>query len=383
MRGLPDLEVMLSTLVATPSTSSSDPALDVSNRAIAEILGGWLHDAGFSVDFRDIPGWPGKMNVLGRLGPETAGGLVLAGHLDTVPVAELGWRDDPFRLRREGDDFIGLGIADMKAFFAVALRAVARFPAAGLREPVWILGTADEESSMCGGAALVEDNRLRARHAVIGEPTGLRPVRAHKGVLFEAIRVHGRAGHSSNPALGLNALDGMHRVMQALMDLRAELAREWHDPVFEVPAPTLNFGRLAGGDAPNRIADAAELQVDLRTLPGMPLAAFRETIRERAAAALAGSAYSLHFEALFEGLGSLDTPPDAPVVRELEAQTGHEAGSVAFSTEGPYLRQLGMDVAIFGPGDIDQAHQPEERVSALALARCEEHLASLIRKFCT
>lgn len=380
----PDLETMLRTLIGTPSVSCVDAAHDMSNRPVAEAAAGWLDDLGFHVEIIDIPGFPGKVNLLAMLGPaERTGGLVLAGHLDTVPGDTPGWRDDPFRLRREGDDYVGLGTADMKSFLAVAIAAAARIEAADLREPVIILGTADEESSMCGGKALVRAGAPRARHALIGEPTALRPIRAHKGILFDAIRVHGAAGHSSNPALGSNALEGMHRVMQALMDFRADLARDFHNGIFEVPQPTLNFGHLHGGDTPNRICAEAELHIDLRTLPGMDLDEFRRALRRRASDALDGTSFSLGFEALFDGVGALETPADAALVRALEEMTGHAASAVAFSTEGPYLRELDMDVVICGPGDIGQAHQPEERVSRRALAASERQVGALIRKFCT
>lgn len=381
---VPDLDSMLEVLIAAPSVSCVDPALDMSNRRAAECVAGWLEDLAFKVEILDIPGASGKVNLLATLLPAAGnadGGLVLAGHLDTVP-ALASWCDDPFRLRRANGDYVGLGTADMKSFLAVAVRAAARFDARSLQQPLIILGTADEESSMCGGRALVESGRPRARHAIIGEPTGLRPIRAHKGILFDAIRVHGTAGHSSNPALGHNALEGMHQVMQALMEYRTTLQRDWHSPVFDVPNPTMNFGHLHGGDTPNRICPDAELHVDLRTLPGMNLADFRSQLRERAADALSVTAFRVSFETLFEGVGAMETPPDAPLVRALESMTGHPAGAVAFSTEGPYLRELDMDVVIWGPGDINQAHQPEERVSMQALATCEQQLAALIEKFC-
>lgn len=384
-RKAPELETMMRALIGTPSVSCVDPALDMSNRPVAEATAAWLTDLGFAVELLDIPGFPGKVNLLATMNPVHGtrdGGLVLAGHLDTVPAAVDGWRDDPFRLRRDGDDFIGLGSADMKSFLAIATAAAARFARQDLREPVIILGTADEESSMCGGKALVQCGKPRARHAVIGEPTALRPIRAHKGILFEAIHVHGAAGHSSNPALGHNALEGMHKVMQALMDFRDELARDWHNPVFEVPAPTLNFGHLHGGDTPNRICAAAELHIDLRTLPDMDLAKFRRVIHQRVQDALDDTPFTAGFTPLFDGVNALETPANASLVRALESLTGQSAGAVAFSTEGPYLRELDMDVVIFGPGDIDQAHQPEERVSLQALAACERHLVQLIEKFC-
>ena len=382
-RTAPELETMLQTLVNTPSVSCVDAALDMSNRPVAAAAAGWLEDIGFAVSLLDIPHHPGKVNLLATLGPAGTGGLVLAGHLDTVPASAADWRDDPFRLRREGDDFVGLGTADMKSFLAVAIAAAARFDMRKLREPVIVLGTADEESSMCGGKALVQAGAPRARHAVIGEPTLLRPIRAHKGILFDAIRVTGAAGHSSNPALGHNALEGMHKVMQALMDFRVELAREWNNPIFDVPQPTLNFGHLHGGDTPNRICADAELHIDLRTLPGMDLQAFRRKLRQRASDALEGTPFTLTFETLFDGVGALETPADAALVRALEEMSGHAAGAVAFSTEGPYLRELDMDVVVWGPGDIDQAHQPEERVSHAALATCEQQVTALIDRFCT
>ena len=380
-RTAPALESMLRQLIETPSVSCVESSHDMSNRPVAELAAGWLSDLGFETGIVEVPGYPGKVNLLATLG-RGDGGLVLAGHLDTVPATTPGWRDDPFRLRKENGHYLGLGTADMKSFLAVAISAAARFRAGNLREPVIVLGTADEESSMCGGKALVSAGAPRARHAVIGEPTGLRPIRAHKGILFEAIRVHGAAGHSSNPALGRNALEGMHVVMQALMDFRKELARDWHNAVFEVPQPTLNFGHLHGGDTPNRICPEAELHIDLRTLPGMGFEVFRRTIRERVQDVLQQTQFTASFEALFEGVDAMETPAHAPLVRALEEMTGHQAGAVAFATEAPYLRQLDMDVVICGPGEIDQAHQPEERVSLEALTRSEAQVTQLIEKFC-
>jgi len=377
----PELENMLAKLIATPSVSCVDAELDMSNRPVAELAANWLAGIGFSVEIIDVTDFPGKVNLIATLGQGDSG-LVLAGHLDTVPAGTPGWRDDPFRLRRQDGDFIGLGTADMKSFIAVAVAAASRFKAGDLKEPLIILGTADEESSMCGGKALVQAGRPRARHAIIGEPTGLRPIRAHKGILFEAIRVHGAAGHSSNPALGHNALEGMHRVMQTLMTLRAELARDWSNPAFDVPNPTLNFGHLHGGDTPNRICADAELHIDLRTLPGMPLQKFRDIIRQRVTEALENSPFTVSFVPLFDGVDAMETPATAPLVQALESMTGHAAAAVAFSTEGPYLRELDMDVVICGPGDIGQAHQPEERVSEQALAQSQAQLETLIEKFC-
>lgn len=378
---VPGRDEMIAGLVATPSVSCVEPALDMSNRPVAEKLAGWLLALGFRVEIHDIQGWPGKVNMIATLG-EGDGGLVLAGHLDTVPFDADGWRGDPFTVRREGERLVGLGTADMKSFLAVAASAAAKFANANFRQPLILLGTADEESSMCGDRALVDTGQPRARHAVIGEPTGMRPVRTHKGILMEAIHVHGRAGHSSNPAFGLNALEGMHRVMQALMQWREELKRDWQDEVFDVAQPTMNFGHLHGGDNPNRICADAELHIDLRLLPGMPLEEFRKRLRERASTALQGTEFHVSSRSLFDGIGGLATPADAAIVKSAENLTGTPAGSAVFATEGPFLQALDMDVIIMGPGHIDVAHQPEEYVEFSQLDRCEKILERLIHEYC-
>ena len=134
---------------------------------------------------------------------------------------------------------------------------------------------------MDGANMLVATGKPRARHAIIGEPTDLRPVRMHKGMMMEAVTVTGQSGHSSNPALGRNALEGMQQVMADLLAFRDELAARHRNPLFEVEVPTLNFGCIHGGDNPNRICGECELHFDLRPLPGMDLEELRAVIRER------------------------------------------------------------------------------------------------------
>lgn len=235
---------------------------------------------------------------------------------------------------------------------------------------------------MDGAKALVELGRPRARHAVIGEPTGLRPVHAHKGIMMEAIHLLGRAGHSSDPALGVNALEGMHAVIGELLAWRTELQTQHRDTQFKVPVPTLNLGRIHGGDNPNRICGSCELHIDLRPLPGMQLAELRATLKTRLAQALAGRDLALEISSLIDGTEPMATPPDSAIVRAAERLTGHDAEAVAFCTEGPYLNSLGMETVILGPGDIDQAHQPDEYIALDRLRPTVELLSQLIERFC-
>jgi acetylornithine deacetylase len=368
-------------LVAIPSVSSVSPQFDQSNRPVIDRLAEWLEDAGFAVRIEPLPGRPDKANLIATLG-RGPGGLVLAGHTDTVPFDAGRWRYDPFAGTVADERIYGLGTADMKAFLALALEAARSFRARELQQPLVILATADEESGMDGARALAAAGQPLGRHALIGEPTGLKPVRMHKGILMEAIRLKGRSGHSSNPALGVSALEGMHALIGELLRWRAELQTRYRNPLFEVEVPTLNLGHIHGGDNPNRICADCELHIDIRPLPGMRLDDLRAELHGRLGQSLTDSALELSFTPLFEGVEALDTPAAAAIVRATEALTGAPAGVVGFGTEGPYLNALGMDTVILGPGSIDCAHQPDEFLPLAAIAPTLDVLRALIDRFC-
>lgn len=381
--GRPDRREMIAQLIAQPTVSSrGDPALDRSNCAVIDLVSDWAGACGFAVRVLDVPGKPGKHNLVASLG-EGPGGLVLAGHADTVPWDAERWRFDPFRATEHEGRLYGLGACDMKSFLALALEAACGFAPTRLRRPVHLAITADEESDMAGARALAEAGVLDADAAVIGEPTELRPVRMHKGICMERLRLVGRSGHSSDPGYGVSALDGMHAAIGALMQLRAELQSAHHNDAFRVPVPTLNLGQIRGGDNPNRICGECELSYDLRVLPGMDLEAERDRIRARVEEALAGSGLEIRFEPLFEGTPPAETAADAPIVRAAEALTGESAGAVAFGTEAGFYVRQGMDVLVMGPGSIAQAHQPDEYVEIAQLGRTVTLLSGLIERFCT
>jgi acetylornithine deacetylase len=270
----------------------------------------------------------------------------------------------------------------MKGFFAVVLDALDGLELEKLQRPLVLVATADEESSMSGAKALLETHRGLGRHAVIGEPTGLRPVRLHKGILMDAVRVVGQSGHSSDPALGNSALEGMHQVIGELLAWRDDLQARYRNPLFAVDVPTLNLGHICGGDNPNRICGACELSFDLRPLPGMDSDALRGELDRRLASRLADSGLEVERKALFEGIPAMETPADAPIVAAAERLTGFSAGAVAFATEGPYLNAMGHQTVILGPGSINQAHQPNEYLALDQVAPARRIIRSLIDTFC-
>ena len=378
---IPKFSDMLGQLIAAPSVSSVSPQWDSDNRAVIDLLAEWSERLGFRVERLPLEGHPGKFNLVATLG-SGPDGLVFSGHTDTVPYDERRWSSDPFKLTERDDRWYGLGTCDMKGFFPVVFAALASLDLKHLQHPIVLIATADEESSMSGARALADTHRKLGRHAVIGEPTGLKPVRLHKGIAMESLRLTGRSGHSSNPALGVNALEGMHAVIGELLDWRGELQQRYRNPLFEVDVPTLNLGHIHGGDNPNRICPHCELNFDIRPLPGMDLTTLREDIDARIGARLEGSGLQFERVALFDGAPAMDTAAEAPIVRATERLTGYTAGAVAFATEGPYLNALGMEPVILGPGHIDQAHQPDEFLAQDQVEPALRIIRELVTTFC-
>lgn len=367
-------------LIGIPSVSSSDPSFDMSNETIIGRLADMLETAGFRTERLGVDGQDDKFNLIAALG-EGPGGLVLSGHSDTVPYDASSWNSDPFALTERDGRLYGLGSADMKSFFALALAAAAEYSASDLRRKLIVVATADEETGMTGARSLAFGKDKLADVALIGEPTNLKPVRIHKGILAERIILKGRSGHSSNPALGVSALDGMRSVLNALTTLRVELQTTTNDE-FEVPYPTLNFGRVAGGDNPNRICAECTLDMDCRFLPGMNLHDLRQKIHERVRDATDGSGLEVTFHPLFHGTDAMNTPADSEFVRAVERLTGSEAGAVSFATEAPIFAGMGTEVVVAGPGNIDQAHQPDEYLELAAIEPAVTMLNRLIGQYC-
>ncbi|ATR85287.1 acetylornithine deacetylase [Pseudomonas sp. HLS-6] len=376
---LPPLKDQFAALIAAPSVSCTQAALDQSNRAVIDLLAGWLGDLGFACEIQQVN--PGKFNLLASYG-SGPGGLVLAGHSDTVPFDPQLWQTDPLKLTEVDGRWVGLGSCDMKGFFALIIEAVRTLLDQPFKQPLLILATCDEESSMAGARALAAAGRPLGRAAVIGEPTGLRPIRLHKGVMMERIDILGRSGHSSDPRLGHSALEAMHEAMGELMVLRRQWQREFNNAQFSVPQPTLNFGCIHGGDNPNRICGQCALEFDLRPLPGMDPEALRAAIRGKLQPLAERHQVRIDYAPLFPEVPPFEQAADAELVRLAERLTGHSAEAVAFGTEAPYLQRLGCETLVLGPGDIACAHQPGEYLEMSRLQPTVRLLRELIEHYC-
>lgn len=377
----PAIAQMLSELVQLASVSSTIPSLDMGNRPVIERLANWLQPLGFNCKIMPLEGKPNKANLVASYG-SGSGGLVLAGHTDTVPFDESRWQSDPFKLTEKNQRLYGLGSCDMKGFFAIAIAALETLLDQPFKAPLIILATADEESSMDGARALVKADLQGARYAVVGEPTGMTPIRAHKGMMMEGVTIRGRAGHSSNPMLGNSALEAMHELMGELMTLRGELQRQYHHPGFTVPGPSMNFGCIHGGDNPNRICGECELHFDIRPVPGMELDAVRQKIHALVTPIAERRKINIGMRSLMAGIPAYEESNSAELIQTVEKLTGQDAESVGFATEAPFLQQLGLQTVVMGPGSIDQAHQPDEFLALDQIDPTISVLRQLIQRYC-
>jgi acetylornithine deacetylase len=310
---------------------------------------------------------PGTQVLHAVLGPAGApGGLLLAAHGDVVDVAGQDWSSDPFEMRRAGGRLYGRGAVDMKGFLAAAIAAARRVTAEALSAPLHLTVSHDEELGCAGIEPLLahlEDGGIAAplAGAVVGEPTRMTVVDRHKGKAALALRLTGRAAHSSTPAAGINAVRAAARVILALDELQEAIVGEGRDPAFGVPYATIGIGPIAGGVALNVVPDCCELEIEARIIPGQSVEAVVDRI-VAAATAAAGEA-----ELGVRPIGAY--PPLAPGAdsdwaRRVAALSGRESGGgVDFGTEaGLYMERLGCDVVVFGPGDMRLAHAADENL---------------------
>ena len=338
-------------LLRLPSISSTNPSIDMSNQPVVDYLAEQLSDRGFQcelmpcgqsangegADIAKPDGNGNKVNLLATLGTGP-GGLVLAGHTDTVPMNPELWSVDPLRMTERDGKLYGLGSTDMKGFFALILQAIDELDVTALKQPLIVLATADEETSMSGARELAKAGRPKARYAVIGEPTGMRPIHAHKGVMMETIRLEGRSGHSSDPSLGINAMEAMHDVIGELLVVRREFQDRYRNPAFTINHPTMNLGCIHGGDNPNRICGRCELEFDIRLMPGMDIDETRLIIGNRLRPVADRWGVQFDLSPLFPGVPAFEGPADGALALMAEQLTGHRAESVAFGTEAPFLQ---------------------------------------------
>lgn len=367
-------------LIALPTISSLDANEDLSNKTLIELLANWLSDLGFKTEILPVEGARQKYNLLATYG-EGEGGLLLAGHTDTVPFDEGRWTFDPFTLTEQAGKLYGLGTADMKGFFAFVVDVVSRLDLSQTRKPIRILATADEETTMLGARTFAQYSQIRPDCAIIGEPTSLVPIRAHKGHMGEAIRITGKSGHSSDPDRGINAIELMHEATGHLLKMRDELKTRYRNDFFKVPYPTMNLGNIHGGDAINRICACCELQLDMRPLPHLAVEDLHDLLLSHLAPMLEKYGDLIEIRNLHGGIPGYECEHSAQIVQVVEKLLGVPCESANYCTEAPYIQQL-CPTLVLGPGSIEQAHQVDEFLETRYIEPTQTLLTKLIQHFC-
>jgi len=327
-----------------------------------------------------------KANLFATIGPEREGGVALSGHTDVVPVASQSWSSDPFVLTERDDRLIGRGATDMKGFIACALAAAPEFTAAKLTVPIHFALSYDEEIGCLGVRKLIPElaaSLPRPRMVIVGEPTGMKAVGAHKGINVFTTTVTGTDGHSSRPRAGVNAIAFASEIVQFLYRLSDELAAERGAGGFDPPGTSLNVGTIAGGAAVNMIARECQVHWEFRPVPETDptrviakLDAFvADELLPRMRAIDSAATVTTHMDVASPPLAG---DPDSPAVRLACELNGDNApGSVSFVCEAGLYHLAGVSAVVCGPGSIAQAHQPNEYVATAQLAACRAFLSRL------
>ncbi len=328
-----------------------------------------------------------KANLFASLGSGNAPGIILSGHTDVVPTDGQAWDSDPFKAVIKDGALYGRGSADMKGFIAVALAMAPKFIEARCGFPIHFAFSYDEEVGCLGVRVLIKDLQdigLRAAGCIVGEPTSMQPLNAHKGMYRFRCRVHGKEAHSSYTPLGVNAIEYAARVILYIRGLADKLSvAEPKDIAFTVPYSTLQTGTVRGGLAANIVPKSCEFEFDLRTMPNARYEPLLESIEQFADSLMPemqridpNASIQIECLAATPGMSVSETTDLVRLVKRLSG--ANKVSAASYNTEAGLFQEAGIPTVVCGPGDIVQAHRPNEFVSLEQLAKCEAFMNALI-----
>ncbi|MEA2838674.1 MAG: acetylornithine deacetylase [Methylobacteriaceae bacterium] len=374
-RALPLIERLVG--FDTESSKSNLPLIDFVEDYLAEL----------NVPFVRVPNADGnKAAIFATIGPMSDGGIVLSGHTDVVPVVGQSWTSDPFAVRRDGTRLYGRGTCDMKGFDAICLAMVPEFQRARLKRPVHLLFSYDEEVTCEGPLDTIRrfgQDLPRPGAVIVGEPTNMEVADSHKSVSTYHTHVRGREAHSSKPFLGVSAVHVGCELVTALTQIGEEFARDG-DPSgrFEPAWSTVHVGTIAGGTARNILAKDCKFHWEFRGLPGVPLRAALErfeahveTVRANRIKGFPETFVETKIEVEVPGLAAdAGSPAEALALRLTRS---NRTIAVPFATEGGQFQNAGISTIVCGPGNVNQAHQPDEFIEIAEIEKCIGFLRAL------
>ena len=376
---------LLGDLIAFP-TISRDSNLDL----IAYVQT-YLADLG--IESRLIHSVDGrKANLWATIGPADRPGVVLSGHTDVVPVEGQAWTSDPFRMAQRSGNLYGRGTADMKGFIACCMAIAETAKRACVKTPLHFAFSYDEEIGCVGVRRLLDllkDAPVRPRLCIVGEPTMMQAVTAHKGKLGFRVTAHGLEAHSSLAPIGVNAIYMASDLIGEIRSIQKQIAETGlRDGDYEVAYTTLHVGKMQGGEVMNIVPNRCTFDFEIRYLPEDDQQAIVARITA-AADQIAASYRAVFPQARFEfselqSYPAMNTPVDSEAVKFVHALTGgNSTGKITFGTEGGLFQQiLGTPAVVCGPGNIAVAHKPDEHVSEDQMAQCDRMMARLVERLC-
>lgn len=330
-----------------------------------------------------------KANLLASFGPEGEGGIVLSGHTDVVPVDGQDWATDPFKLTESNGCLYGRGSADMKGFLAICMACLEAADLSRLQRPIHLAMSYDEEVGCIGVGRLIEDLMAHMAHpqwVLIGEPTSMQVIKAHKSINVFKTTITGQAAHSSQPHRGAGAIFAAARMIEKLHCLGEQKRQEGGSGGCEPPYTTVQVGLIEGGTAVNILPSTCEFRWEYRALPGEDPDEILNSLSAWVAANVVPDfkRYALEASIVTEAIARV--PPLIPSpksgieqwVNGLPGVQSGGSGEVAFATEGGNFKGFGLPAIVCGPGSINQAHQPNEFVEIDQLKLCEEMIASIL-----
>ncbi len=376
---------ILSDLIAFDTTSRN------SNLELIGYIQVMLNDLGIKSELTWDSG-KGKANLFATIGASDQPGIVLSGHTDVVPVDGQDWHSEPFEATLKDDRLYGRGSCDMKGFIAVCLANAGKLLDADLPVPFHFAFSYDEEVGCVGVRGLIEALRQREvmpSVCIIGEPTSMQVIRAHKGMFYQKCCVHGKSAHSSQVNRGVNAVSIAARLINKIDSIGQRIQQQGpFDEGFEPPYTTLHAGVIKGGTVNNIIPNECRFEYEIRNIPEQSVLPVFNEIKQYADQELLPLMQRVSAESGIDWQTLAEFPPLSTdegsalnqMVQQLAQQT-EPSGKVSYGTEGGLFDQAGIATVVCGPGSIDQAHKPDEYVSLDQLQQCSHFIDRLIQYY--
>lgn len=378
-RKIPSFIEVYKSLIKIPTISSNNKFLDQSNKSFIDLLSNYFYDLNFSITNYQIP-HTNKFNMLACIGSGN-GGLLLSGHSDTVDFDEHTWTKDPFILTESDNKLYGLGTVDMKGFFAFTLDVISSINIKKIIKPIYILATANEETDMSGAKNFVKSTIIKPDCIIIGEPTSLKLIRAHKGHMSYSIKVIGNTGHSSNPDHGINSIEIMYHIIASLLLLKKYFKEKYQHQSFSIPYTTMNLSSIHGGNAINRICSLCTINFEIRPIPGLSLTQIEILIKDKLESIKKKWPGRIIIKKIFSSIPAYECSHHNNTLKTIETLCQLNSAGVNYCTEAPFLEKIAPTL-ILGPGSIEQAHQPDEYLDCHFIKPTKSIIRKLINKFC-